>query len=65
LNVNELLVKGLIETLPDIIKGVKTLFIKNNPGAHEPTDAEVMAAFSQAFISSLAKDDAYLAIHGK
>lgn len=60
---NELLVKGLIESLPEIIKGVKELFSRKNPGAPEPTDAEVMAAFSQAFISSLAKDEAYLAAH--
>lgn len=61
----ELLIKSLIESLPNIIQEIKDLFKKKNPTAPEPTDAEVMAGLTQAFISSLAKDDAYLAIHKK
>lgn len=52
-----------IELTPGIINTFKELFKKNNPATPSPTDAEVMAAFNSAFFSSLAKDDAYLAVH--
>ncbi len=53
----------LIQELPGIINLVKDLFAKRNPGAPVPTDEEIFAAFEQAFQSSRAKDDAWLAAH--
>lgn len=52
-----------IQEAPAIIAGLKSLFQQAHPDAPEPTEAEVMAAFNAAFISSLAKDTAWLAQH--
>lgn len=60
---NPQLISLAIELAPGVISNFKSLFAKNNPNAPTPTDAEVFAAFNSAFFSSLAKDDAYLAIH--
>ena len=52
-----------IQEVPDLIASIKSIFGSQNPGAPTPTDAEVIAAFNSAFTSSLAVDDAYLAVH--
>lgn len=59
---NEILALA-IEQAPGLIRGFKSLFAQRNPGAPEPTDAEVIAAFNSAFQSSLDKDDAWFAAH--
>jgi len=53
-----------IQNLPAIIDSLKGWFHAANPGAPEPTDAEVIAAYQAALASSLAKDAAWLAVHG-
>lgn len=57
------LVPLVIQELPGILAAVKDLFGKTNPDAPVPTDDEILAAFEQAFQSSRAKDDAWLAAH--
>ncbi len=57
------LVPLVIQNLPGIIQAVKDAFGGANPGAPVPTDEEIMQAFEQAFQSSRAKDDAWLAAH--
>lgn len=52
-----------IQEAPAIIAGLRALFHQAHPDAPEPTEAEVIAAFNAAFISSLAKDDLWLAAH--
>lgn len=52
-----------IQETPAIIDGLKALFAKQQPGAPVPTDAEIIAAYQSAFVSSLAKDEAWLAAH--
>lgn len=52
-----------IQEIPTVIETFKNLFTTQNPGVPAPTEAEVMAALSTAFISSLAKDEAWLAAH--
>ena len=52
-----------IQQVPSIIDAIKSIFASQNPGAPTPTDAQVIAAFNSAFASSLAVDDAYLAVH--
>ena len=58
------LLEVAITNLPAIIDSLKGWFSQANPGAPEPTDAEVIAAYQQALASSLAKDAAWLAVHG-
>jgi hypothetical protein len=60
---NPELVNLAIQEAPAVIGALKSLFGKSNPGAPEPTSEEVIAAFNSAFASSVAKDEAYLAIH--
>jgi hypothetical protein len=57
------LVTLAIEETPAIIDGLKSLFAKQNPGAPVPTSDEVIAAYNSAFVSSVAKDEAWLAVH--
>jgi len=59
---NPLILLALQQT-PAIIDGLKALFHKTNPTAPVPTDAEIIAAYQSAFVSSLAKDDAWRAAH--
>ena len=60
---NPQLIAVALELTPQVIESLKEVFRKKNPTLPTPTDAEVMAAFNSAFFSSLAKDEAYLAIH--
>jgi hypothetical protein len=57
------LVLVALQEAPAIIAWLKAVFKKENPDAPEPTDAEVIAAYQSAFISSLVKDDAWLTAH--
>lgn len=60
---NPQLVTLAIQETPAIIDGLKALFAKQQPDAPVPTDAEIIAAYQSAFVSSLAKDEAWLAAH--
>lgn len=57
----EQLIALAIQEVPNIIEALKEAFHKKEPTAPVPTEAEVIAAFNQAFTSSLAKDDLWLA----
>jgi hypothetical protein len=57
------LVLVAIQQTPAIIALLKDAFRKENPGAPEPTDEQVLAAWSMAFSASLLKDDNWLAAH--
>lgn len=57
------LVAVAIQNLPAIIDSLKGWFHQANPGAPEPTDSEVIAAYQEALASSLARDAAWLAAH--
>lgn len=57
------LVALAIQQAPAVIDLVRGLFAKHNPSAPVPTDAEVIQAYQAAFVSSLAKDEAWLAAH--
>ena len=57
------LIALVIKELPDGIALIKSLFVKANPDAPVPTDAEVIAAYQSALASSLAKDADWLAQH--
>jgi len=52
-----------IQETPALIAAFRKLFVKANPTLPAPTDEEVIAAFHSAFLSSLAKDAAWLAAH--
>ena len=60
---NAQLIAIALQETPAIIASLKSLFVAQNPTAPVPTDAEVIAAYNSAFISSLAKDTAWLAAH--
>jgi hypothetical protein len=60
---NPLVMLALQET-PALISAFKSLFGKQNPGAPEPTDEEVIAAYQEALQSSLDKDANWLSMHG-
>jgi hypothetical protein len=57
------LVNLAIAEAPAVIALLRAAFQKRDPSAPAPTDAEVIAAYQQAFVSSLAKDDAWLTAH--
>lgn len=59
---NPLLALALQET-PTIIDALVKKFSAAHPDEPTPTSEEVIAAYQQAFTSSLAKDDAWLAAH--
>jgi hypothetical protein len=61
--VNQALLQLAIQETPALIAGIKSLFAKDNPDEPLPTNDEVIAAFDSAFRSSLAKDEAWLAVH--
>jgi len=52
-----------ISEAPVAISLLKDLFNSRNPGVPTPTSEEVIAAWTSAFQSSLAKDEAWLAAH--
>ena len=52
-----------IQETPAVIAFLRDAFSKRHPDQPPPTDAEVIAAYEQAFQSSLAKDAAWLAAH--
>lgn len=52
-----------IQQVPDIIALLRAAFVTQNPNLPEPTDAELIAAYQSAFVSSLARDDQWLAAH--
>lgn len=60
---NPMLLQLAVELTPEVFAWFKTAFGKKNPTQPEPTDADVIAAFNVAFVSSLAKDDQWLAAH--
>jgi hypothetical protein len=60
---NEMLMQLAIQELPVIIELVRQVFIKHNPEAPPPTDADVMAVFNQAYAQSLAVDEQWQAAH--
>lgn len=60
---NENLIALAIQETPAVIAAFKSAFKKQNPKAVPPTDAEVATAYVNAFTSSLAKDDRWLAAH--
>lgn len=52
-----------IAELPTLIAAIRSKFVQDNPGDPAPTDADVHAALEQAYQSSLATDEAWLAAH--
>lgn len=60
---NPLLVNVAIEELPAVIALIKSAFKKRDPAAPAPTNEEVIAAYNAAVISSLTKDEKWLAAH--
>jgi hypothetical protein len=61
--VNPALITLAIQETPSLVGLFKDLFATRHPDQPEPTDEEVIAAFQQAFTSSLAKDEAWLTVH--
>lgn len=59
----EQLIEIAIAQAPSIVAGLKELFARDNPDAPIPTDQEVLDAATDAFVKSLAVDDAWLAAH--
>jgi hypothetical protein len=57
------LVMLAIKEAPGIIRLLREAFARQHPTEPLPTDEEVIAAFDAAFKSSLAKDNAWLAMH--
>ena len=57
------LINLAIQEAPAIIEAFRRLFVRRATNAPTPTDAEVIAAFNQAFLSSLLKDQLWLAAH--
>ena len=60
---NPAIVTILIQQMPTILAFGRGLFVSQNPGAPQPTDEEVIAAYQEALASSLAKDAAWLDAH--
>ncbi len=55
----------VLQQLPTLVDLIKSRHAAVNPSAAPLTDAEVLAALQQAIASSIAKDDQWLAAHGK
>lgn len=60
---NPALIQIAIQEAPLVIELLRALLKRKDPTAPTPTDAEVIAAWQNSFISSLAKDDAWLNAH--
>lgn len=60
---NVALVNVAIQELPAVIDWLRSAFKKADPSAPDVTDAEVIAAYENAFASSVAKDERWLAAH--
>ena len=60
---NPQLIAVIIQQLPTVIGGIRELFHKSSPNAPQLTDAEIIAAFEQAYQASLARDEQWLADH--
>jgi hypothetical protein len=60
---NPALISVALEEAPEVIAWLREAFRKRQPGAPEPTEAEVIAAYQLAFTASLAKDEAWLTAH--
>jgi len=52
-----------IKEAPAVFDLLRTRFQAANPGQPTPTDAEIIAAYQNAFVSSLAQDAQWLAQH--
>lgn len=52
-----------IQEAPDLIARLRAAYVAAHPGDHPPTDADIIEAYQGAFVSSLAKDDRWLAAH--
>jgi len=52
-----------LEQTPNLILALKAAFVKRHPDLPEPTSEEIIAAYNSAFVSTVAKDDAFLAAH--
>lgn len=53
----------IIEEIPGIIQMIKDKVAKVDPTLPPLTDADAQAILLQAITSTIAKDDAYLAVH--
>lgn len=60
---NEQWIALAVTQLPSIIQAFKDAFVKQNPDLPAPTSDEVIASFNEAFVQSLAVDDAWRATH--
>jgi hypothetical protein len=60
---NQQLIQVAVTMVPSIIDWLREAFRKENPTLPQPTDAEIIAAYNVAFVSSLAKDDTWLQAH--
>ena len=54
---------AITAVLPSVVSLIQALFKEQNPNLPQPTNQEVMAAFGTACLSSIAKDDDWLAQH--
>lgn len=52
-----------MKELPRVLDFARETFMKQNPGEPPPTNEQVIAAYRQAFTSSVAKDQAWLRAH--
>jgi hypothetical protein len=60
---NPALIAIAIQEAPAAIELIRQAFMKKNPDAPAPTNEEVIAAYQEAFRSSIAKDEQWLAAH--
>jgi hypothetical protein len=60
---NQQLLDIAIQETPQAIALLKALFHRAQPQEPLPTDTEVLEAYYEALINSLAKDSAWLAAH--
>lgn len=60
---NPALIGLVMKELPRVLDFARETFMKQNPGTPPPTNEQVIAAYRQAFTSSLAKDVAWLQAH--
>ncbi len=60
---NPQLLAVAVENIPGIVALLKSAFAKKHPDQPQPSGAEIVAAYEQAFRDDLAADDAYLNSH--